>query len=74
MAAIDAALASGQGRRRRRLGDERSRARGRGEFTHVLIPHEAHKPMVEYKHPKNTTLEDDDLREALKLHFRRAGR
>ena len=29
--------------------------------------------MVEYKHPKNTTLEDDDLREALKLHFSQSG-
>ena len=52
---------------------EKPSSRNRGEFTYVLIPHEAHKPMVEYKHPKNTTLEDDDLREALKLHFSQSG-
>ena len=61
MAAIDAALASGQDVVDAALATREAELAERGEFTYVLIPHEVHKPMLEYKHPKNTTLEDDDL-------------
>jgi len=37
----------------------------------VLIPCDRVEPMRELMHAKNTTLEDDDLREVLKLHFAR---
>ena len=73
MAAIDAALASGKDVVDAALATREAELAERGEYTYVLIPHEAHKPMLEYKHPKNTTLEDDDLREALKLHFSQSG-
>lgn len=55
------------------LATRQAELAARGEYTYVLIPHEAHKPMQEFKHPCNTTLEDDDLREALKLHFSQTG-
>lgn len=42
-------------------------------FTYVHIPADSTKPMVELVHRRNTSLEDDDLREVLKLRFAQGG-
>ena len=39
------------------------------EYTYVMIPCDTTKPMQELRHLRNTCLEDDNLREVLKLRF-----
>ena len=39
------------------------------EFTYVLIPADSAKPVVELRHRKNKTLEDDNLRDELTKYF-----
>ena len=39
------------------------------QYCYIRIPWDATKPMEELRHSKNTSLEDDDLREVLKYRF-----